>query len=177
MTYIFDSYNIINLQVKNIINFPLCITSSRTYSLNPGLYPATIRSRGYPRTIRLISEVGHSRTVRLISGTLLPASEAGPLPNCSADIRSQGHSRTVRSIYEAGLLPDCPNDPRSRAALRLSGHYPKSGFSRAVRLIPKSGYHSLPRLRKALIRSASYEIRAPTHFPHPDSSGATARRE
>ena len=46
--YIDNSYNIINLQVINIINFPLCITSSRTYSFNPGLYPATIRSRATP---------------------------------------------------------------------------------------------------------------------------------
>ena len=75
----------------NIINFPLCITNSRTYSLTPGLYPATIRSRATPRL-----------------------SDNYPMP---------GLSRTVRPLPEAGLLPDCPNDPRSR------------GCSRTIRLL------------------------------------------
>ena len=50
-----------------------------------------------------------------------------------------GYSRTVRPLYEAGLLPDYPNDPRSRATSGLSGYSPKSGFP------------SLPRLRKAFL--------------------------
>ena len=80
--YIFHSYNILNLQVINIINFPLCITSSRTYSLNPGPYPTTIRSRATPGLSELSPKPGFSRTVR-------PLFEAGLLPDCPNDPRSR----------------------------------------------------------------------------------------
>ena len=119
ITYIFNSYNIIILQVINIMNFPLSITSSRTYSLNPGLYPATIRSQATPGLFERSPKPGYSRTIRQLS-------DAGPLPDCSATIRSRvspglfGHytkldfSQTVRPLSEAGLLQDYPATLRRR---------------------------------------------------------------
>ena len=120
ITYNYDSGNIIDLQYINIINFLLCITSSRTYSCNPGLYPATIRSRATPGLSEWFPKPGHSRTIR-------QQSNAGPLLDRSATIRSlaspalfghymvPGFSRTIRVIPEAGPLPDYPATLRSRA--------------------------------------------------------------
>ena len=58
ITYILDNYRHNQLQVTNIVSFPLCLTSSRTYSINArtlsGYYPKS----GYSRTIRPTSEVG-----------------------------------------------------------------------------------------------------------------------
>ena len=56
------------------------------------------------------------------------------------NVKPSDFSGTDRPLYSAGLLPDHPNDPRSRAAPGLSGYSPKSGFA------------SLPRLRKAFLR-------------------------
>ena len=89
ITYIYGNNRIINLQVINIINFPLCITSSRTYSFNPGLYrpqsdngplpdrSATIRSRASPGLF------GHYIWCRASPGQ----SECSPKPGCSRTIR------------------------------------------------------------------------------------------
>ena len=118
----------------NIINFPLCIASSRIYSFNPGLYLATILSRATPGLSEWSPKPGYSRTLRQLS-------DAGPLPDRSATIRSRacpglfghyavsGFSRTIQMIPEAG-----------RAAPGLSSYSLKSRFP------------FLPRLRKAFLR-------------------------
>ena len=58
-------------------------------------------------------------------------SDAGALPDRSATIRSRGSPGLFRPLWSDRLLPDYPNDPRSRAAPGLS---------------------SLPKLRKAFQR-------------------------
>ena len=120
ITYILDNYRHNQLQVTNIVSFPLCLTSSRTYSINArslsGYYPKS----GYSRTIQPASEAGYSRTIRS------PA-EAWLLPDYPTDIRSRaipglsgeypksGFSRTIWQLSEGGLLPDYPTTIRSRA--------------------------------------------------------------
>ena len=55
---------------------------------------------------------------------------------------------------EAGLLPDYPTDTRSRAVPRLSGEYPKSGFSLAIQLISEVGLSLTPETVQGLSTKA-----------------------
>ena len=195
ITYILDNYKHNQLQVTNIVIFPLCLTSSRTYTIN-----ARTLSGYYPKS-------GYSRTIR-------PTSEARLLPGYPTTIRSQaipelsghhpkpGFSRAIRQTSEAGLLLDNPTTIRSRAIRGLSGDYPKSCFSRTIRLVsedglspnylatirsqaspglsdyyPKSSYHSLPRLCTSFLRRQKriyfkdykYDIWQDSLSPHTNS--------
>ena len=126
MTYILDNYKHNQLQVTNIVSFPFCLISSRTYSIN-----ARTLSGYYPKS-------GYSRTI-------WPTSEASLFPNYPAMIRSRaspglsdrlpkpGYSRTIRQLSEAGLFPDYPATIRSRASPGLSDWYPKLGCPRTIR--------------------------------------------
>ena len=96
ISYILDNYINNQLQVTNIVSFPLCLTSSRTYSIN-----ARTLSSYYPKP-------GYSRTIR-------PTSEARLFPNYLATIRSLASPRLSDRHPKPGLLPDYPTTIRSRA--------------------------------------------------------------
>ena len=110
--------------------------SSRTYSLYPALYLATIRSRLLPDYLN----DPRSRAVPGLCGNYILCIRCRASPGLFGHYPKPGFSRTVRPLYDAGLLPDCSNEPRSRPAPGLSGYSPKSGFP------------SLPRLHKAFLR-------------------------
>ena len=125
ITYILDNYKHNQLQVTNIVIFPLCLTSSRTYTIH-----ARTLSVYYPKS-------GYSRTIR-------PTYEARLFPNYPATIRSQaspglsdrhlkpGYSWTIRQLSEAGLFPDYPATIRSRASPGLSDWYLKTGCPQTI---------------------------------------------
>ena len=109
----------------NIINFPLCITSSRTYSLNPRLYPAT------------------------------PGlSKWSPKPDYPTTIRCRASPGLFGHYPKPGLLPECLATIRSRACPGLSEWSPKPGCSPTIRLLSEVGLSLTPETAQGLSTKA-----------------------
>ena len=106
--------------------------SSRTYSLYPALYLATIQSRllpDYPNDPQSMRQLHF----------------AYPMP---------GLSRTIRLLSEAGLLPDCSATIRSRASPGLSKWSPKPACSRTIWLLSEVGLSFTPETAQGLSTKA-----------------------
>ena len=127
-----------DLRYINIINFPLYIASSRTYSFIPDY-------------IRPLFEVG------LLLNYPSDPREWSPKPGFSGPIRQlsdAGPLRTVRLLSEAGVLPDCSVTIQFWDSPGLSEWSPKPGCSRTIRLLPEVGLSLSPETAQGLSTKA-----------------------
>ena len=154
---------------------------SRTHLLQ--LYPPNIPIPDTPGTLWPASKAGAlpncSANIRSPATPELSHwyPKPGPLPNCWVDIRSQGHSRTVWLISQATVTPE------------LFGWYPKPGCSQTIRPLSEVGLlpgyppnirsraitHSRDCVRPFLDLHVPYEIRAQIDCPHHQSGSRHER--